>query len=165
MRHHRLSTLALASTALIALAGCTSATATPPSPPELVKAEAGKPFEIEAADGGVAKVSVDVAKYSKKLDKSLLQIPNMHEGYLLIDVDWETTSGTTVPSDASVIAHSDKGFSTIPELQEDGRLSTAPLAKGEKSKAKLAFALPKAPAVIEIGSPELKQRVEIAVKP
>lgn len=165
MRHRTIATLAFSATALVALAGCTSATATPPPPPELVKAEAGTPFEIETADGGVAKVSIEVDKYSKKFDGALLQIPNMHEGYLLIDVDWETVSGTTVPSSASIIAHSDKGFSTIPELQEDGRLPTTPLAKGEKSKAKLAFAIPKAPAVIEIGSREMKQRVEVAIKP
>ena len=158
MYFRALITAATASTAIaLALTGCsagTNGTGTDPAATSASTASAtpgpqlGQPFEVKQNDG-TAKITIESATYGTSLG-GVLDTPAKNGGYLILDVLWETSTGTSSPNPLYVKAKDASGHEGTIAIGVDNALASGDVPVGDKARGNVAFDIGAGPYTIVV---------------
>lgn len=111
----------------------------------------GKPFLVDQANGGVAKVTVASA---------VMTSPNL----LTLDVAWDSMAGATTPDPAAIQVVDGNNAPAAVHPVTDRALPTAPVQPGKPVTGKVAYDIPAGPATLVLKPSGAAEATRITVK-
>lgn len=124
----------------------------------------GTPFSVDMGSGDVARITIVSAEWTDTVGTPDLSIPAENGAYLLLDVLWETESGTTSANPFYFSAKDTEGRSADISIFVDGPLAAGDVLPGDKRRGFVAFDITQGPTTVMIFTPLMQEaaRLEIA---
>lgn len=123
----------------------------------------GVPFTVAMRNGNVARITIVSAVYTQNVGESVLAVPAKNGGYLLLDVLWETQTGTTSSNPLYFSAKDAQGRKAEQDLFVENQLGTGDVVPGDKSRGSIAFDIAPGPATVMISDPLLQEAARIQI--
>lgn len=132
------------------------APATPaPAPPPPAAPGVGEAVTVDQGDGNVAKVTIMGAKYAQEAGQFMGAPDN--GGYLILDVMWETQTGTTKVNPLYFNAKSSEGRQGGAGLGVDGQIGTGDVPAGDLLRGNVASDVGPGPWIVTVNSPGFQE--------
>jgi hypothetical protein len=135
---------------------------------EAAPAAGSKDAVVVTADmgkGNVAKVSFLSAKYSQTASSASFATKPKKGGFLVIDVLWETTAGSTSRNPMYFQAKDADGVVSYGELIVDSSLGSGDVPVGEKATGKIAFDIQRGVTTVIVTDPLLREVARMKFTP
>lgn len=135
-------------------APATPAPAPPPSAPPAAPG-VGEAVTVDQGDGNVAKVTIMGATYTQEAGRFMG--PPDNGGYLILDVLWETQTGTTKVNPLYFNAKSAEGRQGDAGLGVDGQIGAADVPAGDLLRGNVASDVGPGPWIVTVNSPGFQE--------
>lgn len=119
----------------------------------------GQPFTVKQSNG-TAKVTIVKATYGPKLGGDFDQTAK-NGGYLILDVLWETTKGTSTANPMYFAVKTADGVAGSMALGAPTPLASGDVPVGDKSRGSVAFDIGKGPYTIIVTDELLQEQARI----
>ncbi|CAM3307499.1 Telomeric repeat-binding factor 2 [Arthrobacter ulcerisalmonis] len=140
-----------------------AAAASPSTAPVSTKPAVGVPFAVKMLNGDVARITVVSAVRADTVTSGAFATPPKNGTYLLMDVLWETESGTTNSNPLYFSAKDANGRKADMSLFADNQLGPGEVLPGDKSRGNVAFDIAPGTATVMISDPLLQEAARIQI--
>ncbi|MFQ4149455.1 TM2 domain-containing protein [Arthrobacter sp. LAPM80] len=123
----------------------------------------GVPFTVDLKKGNVARITIISAKRTNVVSTNLLATEPKNGEYLLLDVLWETESGTTSSNPLYFTAKNEDGRKGDFAFFADDLLPAGEVAAGDKSRGFVAFDIAPGAATVGVTDQLLQQKARIQI--
>ncbi|WP_028280948.1 hypothetical protein [Arthrobacter sp. H5] len=134
-----------------------------PEAAEPAEPTVGTPFAVDMGNGNVATITIVSAERTDVVTTTALATPAMNGSYLLLDVLWETESGTTTSNPFYFSAKDAEGRAADVNLFADNQLGSGEVLPGDKSRGFVAFDIAAGPVSVMISDPLLQEAARIQI--
>lgn len=131
--------------------------------PAAAEPTVGVPFTVDMMNGNVARITIISAVRTDVVSTNVMATDAKNGEYLLLDVLWETESGTTSSNPLYFTAKDADGREGDFAFFADGQLPVGDVVTGDKSRGFVAFDIAPGAATVGITDPLLQQVARVQI--
>ncbi|WP_315914003.1 MULTISPECIES: TM2 domain-containing protein [unclassified Arthrobacter] len=135
----------------------------PEAPAQEAEPTVGVPFTVKMGNGNVARITIVSAVRTDVVSTNVLATEAKNGEYLLLDVLWETESGTTSANPLYFSVKTDDGRKGDFQFFADDQLPAGDVPAGDKSRGFVAFDIAPGAASIGISDPLMQQVARVQI--